>query len=419
MKKLLAILLTLAMLLSIATTFTACGDSGYKNDDEEEVEEKEDDEKENGENGENNNATAKPGTLSAAAEKLKTADSYTLNIAQTQTRDNQGNIMGMAFAVSKTTKTIRFSEKDGQIIDGVSDMESGGEAIYVNTEGYVLDPYEKAINKVISDVPFTLEDLLKSEGVIVSYGPDSVLGRFDALNPNKNTTDDGTTFLVAELTVKQWGELYVGLTGEEIPEEIVNMLSNPIAQATISPEGYLSNFHMQITQTYEGTSMNVAMTFAINDVNSTVVTVPEYAKNYEVGEGATVTYITNGMKAHYRCDWNYYDGETVHEMHFVGFGEKYNDEYTVETYTILDSIEGVPVRFLDQLIWNGNIQVKRLVIPAGVVLSYYIYGGENTTLFFEAPREAVDFGDNSESYFAGVYYAGEWSIVNGIPTPLN
>ena len=446
MKKLLAILLTLAMVLSLATVFTACGETDIA--DEEETEPSQSSEEDTNPTDpadpadpSNPNSNTSGFSLLSAAKKLQTADSYTFRLSRKMTQSGYASTRELTYQVSKTDGMISYAEKSLSDSGDGEDIFSydGNQAFYKNTEGYVLDVEDKVIHKKISDGPFTIESLLQDENYKISYGQDSVLAKFDALNPTALTAENGSVMLrAASITAAQWVEIYEIVYGYEMPEEVLPLLSNPAAYGIISPEGYLTTFFMQITQTQDGNSVEIAETFSIGNINATTTEEPDYAKDYTPMEGSKITHIKNGVKALYRCDWSYYNDIPTYEMHFMGLGEYYYDEYTVESYTVLSQVEGISVAFVENVVNNGSILVERLVIPSGIhvdILGSYdgdngfTSGAEETTLFFEAPKVGVDktFYTEGEEvpdgvwdpvYVKAAYYANEWALVNGIPTPL-
>lgn len=457
MKKLLAILLAMAMVLSIATVFTGCGETAT--DETKDAEETKDGatapkgtegtnptegnnqgDNNQGDNNQSGSDALLTGKLLDAAKMLKTVDSYRFVMTSAQNYSDGSYAMANTYKVSKLNNTISFSEKTNYTNSGQTTTRDGDNGYYANTVGYVEDSYNEGIvNKQISDVPFTLEFILtREEGMVVSHESDSVLSLFDSMNPTRTTEADGSIKLTVATTKTQWIALYGSLTDQEMPESVAETLVSQSAYGKISKEGYLSEFCMTAQVSQEGETMSTDLLFTVDAINATTVETPDFVANFQLAEYAEVVYFVGGTDAHYEYNWDYYDSEQKFYMDFRGFGEHYDDSYTVESYTILSEVEGVPVRFMENVVNNGTITVKRLVIPAGVHVDIrgnygengFVSGAEETTLFFEDPEAGVDktfflLGEQPPAdywydpvYVKAAYYQGQWEYVDGIPTPL-
>ena len=179
--------------------------------------------------------------------------------------------------------------------------------------------------------------------------------------------------------------------------------------------------------------------FIIDGINATTAETPDYAANYQPTLYSQITYnLDNGGAAIYTYETDYTEDGPAEHLVFSGFRNWAYDDYTVSSYTVLTEVEGMPVDMVKGAldISFGDAKVERLVIPAGMrvdIAGYYddTYhsGAEETILFFEDAEENVEKtfylpGETPENewedapYVKGVYYAGQWELVDGIPTPL-
>lgn len=447
MKKLLALLLATVMVLSL---LAAC-DKAEETDEKETKEATESTEKGGEAPGENEEIS---GSLLEAAEKLKTAKSYRFQMisekkfpkapAQSINLLNQTNTYQVVKGADGTCTILnKATETFGQ--GNEVKAKDNGRSFYTGNTGYIDDFYRggDAIDKVINTTPYTLETVLKaSERITVSYEANSTLALFDGMNPTKTVEADGSISLVAEITADQWVQLYSAISGEEMPVETAQALSAPLAFGKISKDGYLTEFCLQATAPFDqeemGGTVDMKWHFIIDGINSTTAETPDYAANYQPTLDSQITYnLDNGGAAIYTYETDYIEDGYAEHLVFSGFRNWAYDDYTVSSYTVLTEVEGMPVDMVKGAldISFGDAKVERLVIPAGMrvdIAGYYddTYhsGAEETILFFEDAEENVEKtfylpGETPENewedapYVKGVYYAGQWELVDGIPTP--
>lgn len=446
MKKLLALLLASVMVLSV---FSACGTA--KSEAENTKAPAENSENPSEAPGEN---TEISGSLLDAANKLKTAKSYRFQMiseqkfpkapAQSINLVSQTNTYQV---VKGADGTCTILNKDTEAFGQGNEVkeEDDGRSFYTGNTGYIDDFYRSgdAIDKVINTTPYTLETVLKtSEQITVSYEANSTLALFDGMNPTKTAEADGSISLVAEIAADQWIQLYAAISGEEIPAEGAPAFSAPLAFGKISKDGYLTEFCLQATAPFDqeemGGTVDMKWHFIIDGINATTAETPDYAANYQLTVDSQITYrLDNGGAAIYIYETDYTEDGPVEQLVFDGFRCWAYDDYTVSSYTVLTEVEGMPVNMIQGVLDSsfGEVKVERLVIPAGMPVDIrgyndgsYHSGAEETILFFEDAEEDVEKtfylpGETPENewedapYVKGAYYAGQWELVDGIPTP--
>ena len=109
-----------------------------------------------------------------------------------------------------------------------------------------------------------------------------------------------------------------------------------------------------------------------------------------------------------------------------GFGQAYNDTYTIACYEVPAELEGKPVIRVAAMQNFGNVKVERVIVPAGVAVNLW-ESCDDTTLFFKDKEENVQKNfeivgsQNSyaDAFVKAAYYEGQWEMKDGLPVPKN
>ena len=432
-KRLFSCLLVLLLLVSLSATLAGCGEKEKTNTGAQ-----------NGNSSTDNGGEKEPEkintSLLAGAKKLQTASSYRLKVlSRTKSGEYAFEVIG-EYLVAKAadgTGTILIRSGTNNAHDGVIHSDEAS-VYYEGKESYVWDDANSVTNKTVSDTPFTLVGVLEQgQNIVVRYDEQSVLALFDGMNPTAIEEEKGLLLEVKDMTEKQWKELYLAIANDPAAVEELQRtsLTSYTFSGRLTKDGYLQEVILSVSMERDGETVQSEITFAIDQINATTVEKPDYVKNFQLKPlkpGTQIVYAEKGQDAHYTVLW----GEEESAVVFDGFGSLAADDYVVEQYTVLSEVEGLPVSSVRGTLSNHScdVQVKRLVIPAGVKVDFARgwsdEGGsktENTELYFEDAAEQVDKtfllpGEEADSYTAtyvkAAYYAGEWELVDGIATPV-
>lgn len=427
MKKLLSLLLALALCLSVA----AC-DSSDKG------------------SGKGGQAVVPVPDLTAAVQKLDSATSLQLTFRFEQSDNGY---------TSSTYQTYQMLKKDSGIqirvnvqedvptgMGGSSNMETHS-FYYEDNIGYYVDLYTipKATTKVVNSENFTLYDALESHSDLLITNKTGFVEAFAAMNPTA-IVKDGLTICSKDITIREYLTLMNALSGEVyVSEEDLAGITydSLIATVSVDSQGYLYDIALKT----EMQGMTATITIALDQINQLqTLEIPDIAKNFAYTINTRLEIRDGLMRAHYSYDnWsaNYFVEDegwvdvTCTGLGFVGFGDYYYDDYAVEFYEIPAEIDGIPVTYVSDILNNhfSSVTVDRLVIPAGAIVNLCGVWGEtstqyyceNTTLFFHDTKDAVisnvhtadEASIPSNSPIAkAIYYGSEWGYINGIPTPI-
>ena len=409
-KRIIALLLTALMVLSLA----ACGEKGDK---------------------EPSGKT----DLAAAAEKLKSAKSYRLvfSMENKAAQEKDGvrqeyhgvNTLTCLLTRKDGVTTINAEEKMEVTSNGQTNETVSGQYYFNGKEAYVLDPYDKKTNKIASDTDFDMAYVMDEVANMVINSTDyEVLKKIEQLNPKKSTSGGVTSYELNKMKPKDFAAVYAKLGGDMDVEEIEAALSedNTLNMVVkVNKDGYLTEFRVDMLNiTAQQATQDMIITFAFDQIDQVSSNeAPDFVKSFVLIDGMEYTQIANGKKVRYVCR-----DVAVEKagFWFEGFSGRYDDEYTVDSYEIAAQIEGKPVTDVGNIVWNGNITVERLIIPAGAKIHLY-QDYEGTTLFFKDNEQDVEKNfiiagqQDPEGLYAvkAAYYAGQWEMVNNIPTPKN
>ena len=227
---------------------------------------------------------------------------------------------------------------------------------------------------------------------------------------------DGNTYRVDKLTAQQYCD-FLSLMSGGSAETPVEEVEQAMAQG-ITVSAYMKLDDSGVLQEIALEQMGTTVGYRIGKLNQVDnIPAPEYASNFVWESGAYCVYEENGQKIVYE----YADNGFV----FTGFGEYFADEYDIQCYTVKTTVEDMPVLEVRGTNNNGfnETRVHNLVIPSGIGLNTSA-GWENwaaqTTFFFEDSLESASITayENDASQLQ-MYFAGEWSYVDGLPTPNN
>lgn len=426
MKKLLSLLLALVLCLSMA----ACGGANQDAD-------------------KGGQAAVDVPDLVAATQKLSSASSLQFTFRVDQSGNGYSHSTYQTYQMIKKDDSIQIRvDTQQEVPNGMGDTNLENCSFYYEDKlGYYedLSMQPRATTKVMNSENFTLYDAVSAHSDLSNPNTTGFIETFAALNPTASV-QDGLTVCTKELTLKDYVALIAALTGDDdFSEESFTdiTIDSMVASASVDAQGYLCDITLKTeVQGITGT-ISLALT-QINQLQS--IEVPDIAKNFAYTQNTCLDIWDGPIRAHYRYeDWTVsrfvddegWVDETYTGLGFVGFGDYYADDYNVALYEIPAEIDGTPVTYVQDILYNhfSSVTVDQLVIPAGTVVNlcgaldetgahYYC---ENTTLFFHDTKDAaisnVHTADEpdlpSDTPIAkAIYYAGEWEYVDGIPTPI-
>lgn len=298
---------------------------------------------------------------------------------------------------------------------------------YNGKVGYEYDGW--GITKYESDEPFVPTQMLFSAGMKLDGNAEEV---FCGFKPTVATNDDGSiTYTKSNLNLEQYIAFMQCLTDEEYTEEDLE----PVEQANISvtvdlaPNGCFQSLTISAlgvpTDSQSGAEeLNSVISFTVSNV------------------GSAEEFVMRDLAALWTTGSN--DGSPTPEYCWVTNGVAYTYERNsssswafkgasaaCEYYTVMTEIEGIPVYYVYD---TENIQ--NIVIPAGVSFnprkSYdyksdtYYWSCKDTVVFFmdaeaDVSKNFVVSDEYNEDIanVKGAYFAGQWELVDGVPTPKN
>lgn len=350
--------------------------------------------------GKGGNAGGKTG--GSVTEKLQSAKNYELTLFNS----SEGVELSCTVQVDAENQTFYVVDESDPFTEGENTTIYGqGNTVYrrdANRSPLRTDKLcfsEKDFNGIIG---------MQIDGVAGLPGLIELSDAFLEYEPKK----DGNTYRVDKLTAQQYCDFLRLMSGGSV-ETPVEEVEQGMAQG-ITISAYMKLDDSGVLQEIAMEQMGMTVGYRIGKLNQVgTIAVPEYVSDFVWETGAYYVYEENGQKAVYE----YIDDGFV----FNDFGEFYADEYDIQCYRVLESVENLPVLEVRGINNNGfnETRVHNLIIPAGVALntrSGWDNWAEQTTFFFDDSREdaAVDATEGLQMYFAG-----EWSYVDGLPTPNN
>lgn len=343
---------------------------------------------------------------SSVTEKLQNVNSYELTLFNS----SEGAEMSCTVQVDVENQTFYVVDESMPFTEGENTTIYGqGNTVYrrdANRSPLRTDKLffsEKDFNGIIG---------MQIDGVAGLPGLIELSDAFLEYEPKK----DGNTYRVDKLTAQQYCD-FLSLMSGGSAETPVEEVEQAMAQG-ITVSAYMKLDDSGVLQEIALEQMGTTVGYRIGKLNQVDnIPAPEYASNFVWESGAYCVYEENGQKIVYE----YADNGFV----FTGFGEYFADEYDIQCYTVKTTVEDMPVLEVRGTNNNGfnETRVHNLVIPSGIGLNTSA-GWENwaaqTTFFFEDSLESASITayENDASQLQ-MYFAGEWSYVDGLPTPNN
>ena len=259
-------------------------------------------------------------------------------------------------------------------------------------------------------------------------------------------------------TLQEMYDRYDSLGFEESYESFVKSITNGYVQPTVSA---LGNLHVSLNGEYSTTFVNVREDFSVTGGESGQIRSIALKSS-----GAFIVTLTDGTRTKYGFVKGLYDFEVPNpitrialnkknelaiiyednEIVKVGFIPTHTEEidesallyYKINSYyeirgimdrnvqnlVIPTSHRGTAVNSINSYSFSNCSKLKTVVIPQAIAYVDTYCFPKGATLFVEGYTERPD--DWSESWNKAdkateltVYWAGEWRMVNGVPTPNN
>ena len=358
--------------------------------------------------------------LESAGEKLKSANSFAVSISQKQEALGQVAEMDVVSVLFNTTADGIYTYLHTEGYDSSRSMT------YVKGNvGYICDYYGPSDSKNVLEAK-TFFDFAYDKGFLFQhltngtfrefFGDDTMFERFFKLNPAVTTDEAGiTTFYAKDLTLAQFATVFENMGGED------ENARYDIGY-TVNAEGYLQSHILGMSMTAEdGTVMRMSILLTYSRIGEQIeIEAPNWDTMTKAETLEYVHYITKDCAASYISGPNITaENGGVPAFRFGGlFGT------APEVYKVNATEDGLPVYVNGG--YAGSVDPsactpKKLIIPVGVIFTDMPwYNG--AALFFEDTKENVtahfaDGWNDENNFYADVYYAGQWSYVNEIPTP--
>lgn len=266
-------------------------------------------------------------------------------------------------------------------------------------------------SKFYSDTPFNAD--FHFEPIVswynIMFGGDTMFENFCKLSPAVTKDESGATiYWLKELTQEQAGTILGELwDDDETTKYDIGF--------TVDAKGCLQKQELIMTQTEGNEKYTSAFTLTYSRVGEQIdMQTPDFEADLANAEHVDYShYINENCYASYsRTNDN---GTASFLFHYISAEDQAN---VPETYKILETIDSIPVRIQGD--WYGGPpsahMSKNLIIPMGVNFTGGLYYG-GATLFFEDTEANVRIHAVSNMFDHLAYFAGEWNLIDGVPTP--
>ncbi len=274
------------------------------------------------------------------------------------------------------------------------------------------------VTKIVSDVNFSKDFI---------YGDMDELAMFQGIHKevSKNSpsiSKDGAVYkIAAKISFDKLGEFL----GEEVPDNVSGFYE---FEYYISG-GYVVCFAVVIDQNVDESHMSARMEIILNDIGTVEIEEPDFFKDFDkkvadssikFGEYFSIQNIENGLSVEYNREVTE-DNEIVFQVMQIRTGPGSNAETMpdLECYKYNTEFQGYKVTsvLIGGFMTGRFGKIKRLVIPKGIYVETWDFDEPVTEVFFEDTKGEAQHDEIVGA--KGVYYAGEWEYVNGLPTPKN
>ncbi len=212
---------------------------------------------------------------------------------------------------------------------------------------------------------------------------------------------------VLELTLDTYKDLVKIFVNDEYFDDMADFINtitgNGTVRFTIDKNGNLVGIYVDGTYTYDdGDTVHNTMDVVFENINADeTLAEPEWVGDREYGEYSSLCHVKDGVEYSY----------SYAEEGLWFDGARYYNDYDIEEveyYKVLSEIDGLEVKYLTG---DYYITIKNLVIPEGISFDRYSYTDlSDTNVYFEGEYNGYVPSVNE------VYYKGEWSYMNGVPT---
>lgn len=363
--------------------------------------------------------------LEAALAKVSNASSYTLTIVDTDDDLECDYNAVTTVQVTKGANASLLYESVEEWTDHTDDGDETGTGAHYQLYFQGTTGYEQNTSlrnyKYYLDTEMTVDRLLLHQDGF-SIRNTEALFQFAELGPVATENEDGSvTYALNNTTIENFLSVYLLLSSgdEEEKEETAQWYEQVCADDTvlnilvsIDAQGCFSMLYFEMIDMVDDEYVwSETSRYTITEVNTTEVSVPDFAENFTYGRWGCAVIVNDDAYAYYLYEEEYF--------RFQGFGTYARDDYTVSCYKLCTEIEGVPVAGGNAALYNTfcDVTVERLVIPSGLHFTYTGSYLGDTILFFEDTMEER-FDPELYDVAAGVYYGGQWEYVDGIPSPI-
>ncbi len=316
-------------------------------------------------------------------------------------------------------------------------------AYYDGNEGYEITYYsdggEKGYDFYISDEALSEEIIWKyftyNTPLLYSRG---LWDRFVSANPSvKENADGSTNYILTNLSYERLFEI-IGLPDVGEPNESVAPHIAGEISSSVDKNGYLTSLAFSLSANSDEV-MSYAYTFSRFNENAPMKKPEKISsvldrlnKDYSFLENmyyCTAIHYDKGFGAMYNLRGGFFDDVEI-GLELTDLQGKQEKDIVVPVYIASSEICGIPIKYISMGSYEASDTnyIERLVVPDGVM---FIPSSDmsKTEIFFKDKREVVEALGSYKLYTAsdtpieggvlvkGAYYAGEWEMVDGVPTP--
>lgn len=260
--------------------------------------------------------------------------------------------------------------------------------------------------KFYSDTPFSAD--FHFEPIVswydILFGGDTMFENFCQLSPTVTKDETGATVYWVKNITQEKADTVLGELWDD--DETIQYDIG----FTVDAKGCLQKQELVMTHTEYSNTLTLIYSRIGEQID---MQIPDFEADQANAENLHYShYINEYCSAEYsRINGN---GISSFRFHYISAEDQTN---VPDTYTVLKNIDGLPVCI--QGGWYGGApsahMSENLIIPAGVTFTSWLdYGA---MLFFEDTEDTVLAQAEYGMYDFRVFFAGEWSLVNGVPTP--
>lgn len=371
-----------------------------------------------------NTAKTPAEAIDAATKKIKSAQSYAITVNMFEQYENESEEYCYYGLVTKK------NNEETLIIAGDENFTEQNDIVYSKGNiGYEHEVYNSpwggssSENHVyISDESVFMNmlhkgiELIENKNFLIDFSQKQL----------ENEEKDGNITYSIKLNVVDFFKLIT--LEDDIDEEYAEFAKvESMCSVSINKDGYLSAIEVRLSAYADENTV-------VYDVSG-ILEFSRFNEEINIEEPNFVSAAKDNIDQIYFIENGYYF-DYGHGSSFEGISANYNAKVVVPVYKVKTEIYGKTVTNVSSVggLFNSEEQyIEKLIIPKGITFGGMRFGDEqvysNSEVFFEDQRPTDDTEreycvigeENPESFIVvkAVYYAGEWEMTNGVPSPVN